>query len=219
MGIIVVNTKAYEEAIGEKALEIAKIMEKMGKKYEVEMAIAVQPSDIYLISSNTSIKVFSQHTDAIENGAYTGFISPIAVKRAGACGSLLNHSEHRMKIEDIAKCIEISRKVGLISVVCASNLSVTKSIACLNPDYVAVEPPELIGGDISVTEAKPEVIEKAVEIVKLQGSKILCGAGIKKARDVEKAVSMGVDGILVASGVVKAKDKEKILEEFAKAMI
>jgi len=217
MGIIVVNTKAYEEAIGVKALEIAKIMEKIGKEYGVEMAIAVQPTDISLIKSNTSIKVLSQHIDAIESGAYTGFISPLAVRRAGADGTLLNHSEHRMKIEEIADCIEIGKKIGLISIVCAGNLNVAKSIACLEPDYVAVEPPELIGGEISVSEAKPDVIKKAVEVVK--PCKILCGAGIKKASDVEKAIGLGVDGILVASGVVKAKDREKILAEFARAMI
>ncbi len=219
MGIIVVNTKAYEEAIGKEALEIAKIMEKIESKYGVETAIAVQPTDIYLISSNTSIKVFSQHMDAIESGAFTGFISPVAIKRAGGRGSILNHSEHRMKIEDIAKCIEILKKLGLISVVCASNLAVTKSIASLCPDYVAIEPPELIGGNISVTEAEPEIVGRAVEIVRAQGSKILCGAGIKKARDVEKAVEIGVDGILVASGVVKANNREKVLSEFAQAMI
>ncbi|MBC7081659.1 MAG: triose-phosphate isomerase [Thermoplasmatales archaeon] len=217
--MIVVNTKAYEEAIGKEALEIAKIMEKIGEKYGIEMVIAVQPTDIYLISSNSSIKVFSQHMDAIESGAYTGFISPLAIKRAGGKGSILNHSEHRMKIEDVAKCIEIGKKTGLTTIACAGNLAVTKSIACLTPDYVAIEPPELIGGDVSVSEAKPEIVRKAVEIVKGFGCKILCGAGIKKEGDVEKAVELGVDGILVASGVVKARNREKVLEEFARAMI
>ena len=51
-----------------------------------------------------------------------------------------------------------------------------------SPDYVAVEPPELIGGDISVTTADPTIVSGTAaavrEISKQVG--ILCGAGVKK---------------------------------------
>ncbi len=216
--MIVVNTKAYKEGIGRNAVEIAKVMKKVGEKHKVRMALAVQPSDIHAVSN--IIETFCQHIDAIEYGSYTGWILPEAVKEAGAKGTLINHSEHLMKIEDIAKAIERAKEVGLEVIVCASNIAITRAIACLNPDCIAIEPPELIGGDISVTKAKPTVVKKAVDEVKKINDeiKVLCGAGIKNGMDVSKAVELGADGILVASGVVKARNKEEILEEMAMAI-
>lgn len=221
MGIIVVNTKAYAEGVGSRATELAKIMEKVGREYGVEMAIAVQPCDVYKVANEAEIDVFSQHIDAIEYGSNTGWILPHAIKEAGAAGTLINHSEHRMKIEDIARAIEIAKKLNLKIIACASNVTITKAIACFTPDYVAIEPPELIGGDISVTKAKPSVVKNAVDAVKEidENVKVLCGAGIKDGRDVAKAIELGTEGILVASGVVKAKDKEKVLKDMAEAMV
>jgi len=221
MSIIVVNAKAYKEGIGKNAVKLAKIMEKVGNEYDINMAIAVQPSDIFMVANEVAIDIFSQHVDAIDYGSYTGWISPYAIKEAGAKGSLLNHSEHRMKIEDISKAIKTAKEIGLEIIACASNVEITKAIACFNPNYVAIEPPELIGGDISVTKAKPSIVKNAVEAVKEinKDIKVLCGAGIKSSEDVSKAVELGADGILVASGIVKAKDKEKVLDEMAKAMI
>lgn len=220
MNMIVVNTKAYKEAMGKNAVELAKIMEKVAKEYNVGMAIAVQPSDIYMVASQVSIPVFSQHIDAINYGSHTGWISPYAIKEAGADGTIINHSEHRMKMEDIAKAIEVAKEVELATIACASNVEITKAMACFSPDYIAIEPPELIGGDISVTKAKPNIVQRAVEAVKSidDSIKVLCGAGIKDGKDVAKAVELGADGILVASGVVKAKDKEKVLIEMAEAI-
>jgi len=218
--MIVVNTKAYKEGIGKNAVELARIMERVSENFKIDIAIAVQPSDIYMIASQTSIPVFSQHIDAINYGSHTGWILPHAIREAGAVGSLLNHSEHRMKIEDIAEAIKIAKNLGLKTIACASNVGITEAIACLSPDYVAIEPPELIGGDISVTKAKPSIVRDAVDSVKKinERVKVLCGAGIKDGNDVAKAVELGADGILVASGIVKAKDREKVLNEMAEAM-
>ncbi|RLF43416.1 MAG: triose-phosphate isomerase [Thermoplasmata archaeon] len=221
MGVIVVNTKAYEEGVGDRAVELAKIMEKVGKEYDVEMIIAVQPCDIYRVANETKIKVFCQHIDAIKYGSHTGWILPHAIKEAGARGTLINHSEHRMKIEDIFSASRIASQIGLERIICASVVEIASAVACFMPEYVAIEPPELIGGDISVTKAKPEVVSRAVEAVKKVNEKVkvLCGAGIKDGKDVAKAIELGTEGILVASGVVKAKDKEKVLVEMAEAMV
>ncbi|MCD6171726.1 MAG: triose-phosphate isomerase [Thermoplasmata archaeon] len=220
MYVMIVNTKAYKEGMGNEAIKIAKIMEKVGKDTGIKMIIAVQPSDIYQVSSATSIDVFSQHVDAIDYGSNTGWILMEAVKNAGASGMLINHSEHRLRVENIYKIVNKAKKNKMESVICASNTDVAKAVSIFSPDYVAIEPPELIGGDISVTKAKPEIVKKAVEEVnEISNSKVLCGAGIKSGEDVRKAIELGADGILVASGVVKAKNKEKIIKEFAEAMI
>lgn len=215
--VIVVNVKTYAEATGKKALEIAEIMDKVSRETGVSMAIAVQAADIRMISEKVSIPVFSQHIDPIKPGSHTGWTLADAIKEAGAVGTLINHSEHRLKLADIDECISIAKSINLVQIVCSNNISTSKAIAALNPDFVAVEPPELIGGDISVTTANPEIVSGTVEEVRKinKDIKILCGAGVKNGKDVEKAIELGTDGVLLASGVVKAKDKEKVLRDLA----
>ena len=219
MHLMVVNVKAYSQGIGEEAVKIAKIMESIGNEFGVRMIIAVQSSDIYRVANSSKIDVFAQHVDAITPGSHTGWILVDAVKLAGAKGSIINHSEHRLKIDEIYESVNTLRKHGMESIVCASSHDIAKAIASFEPDYIAVEPPELIGGDISVTKAKPEVISRSVkEVQKISNSKVLCGAGIKSGEDVSRAIELGADGILVASGVVKAEDREKVIKEMAEAM-
>ena len=220
MHVMVVNTKAYREGMGNEAIKIAKIMEKVGKETGIRMIIAVQHADVYRVASNVEIDVFAQHIDAIEYGSHTGWILAEGLKEAGAGGSIINHSEHPVTINEIKRSVEILRKNKMESIVCASDNEIAKSVAVFQPDYVAVEPPELIGGDISVTKTKPSVVKNAVESVrKVSNSAVLCGAGIKNGEDVRKAIELGSSGILVASGVVKAKNKEKIIMEMASAMV
>jgi triosephosphate isomerase len=87
-----------------------------------------------------------------------------------------------------------------------------KSNCC---NFIAVEPPELIGGDISVTKANPEIVSGSVKAVKEvnKNVKVLCGAGIKNGIDVAKAIELGSAGVLLASGVIKSKNKEKVIRD------
>ncbi len=82
-----------------------------------------------------------------------------------------------------------------------------------DPEMVAVEPPELIGGDISVSAASPEIIDRSVKIV--GHGKLIVGAGIKDQTDVKIACELGAYGILVASGVMQAKHPEEALRALA----
>lgn len=218
--IIAINVKTYQEGTGKKSLELAKLMEKISEETGASLAIAVQATDISLIAKETGIPVFAQHIDAIEYGSNTGWILPESIKEAGASGTLINHSEHQMKASEIDKCISRSHKIGLATIACANNVKTGGAIAALSPDFVAVEPPELIGGDISVTTADPAIVEGTVDVVKkVNGNvKILCGAGIKNGKDVEKAIQLGTDGVLLASGVVKARNKEKVMRDLIEGL-
>jgi triosephosphate isomerase len=182
------------------------------------MAVAPQYIDIPLIVNNTSIPVFAQHVDAEIPGSYTGYVTPESIKEAGACGSIINHSEHRLRTDVIEDTIKRCKSIGLLTCVCANTATIGKALAALNPEIIAVEPPELIGGNISVSKAKPEVIIDSVRMIKSVNSRLhsLCGAGIKTGEDVAMALKLGSEGILVASGVVKAKYPESVLREFAK---
>jgi len=219
--LILVNFKTYAEATGEKAAKLAKIAQEVSLKTDVCVAIAPQSVDISKIAREVEIPVFAQHIDPITYGSYTGHILPQAVKEAGAIGTIINHSERRLKITDINTAIGMARETGLTSVVCADTAEVSAAVAALKPDMIAVEPPELIGTGVPVSKAKPEVVTNSIELIKKVNPAvvILCGAGITKGEDVEAALKLGTEGILIASGVVKAEDQYTALLDLAEAMM
>jgi triosephosphate isomerase len=219
--IIIVNFKTYLEATGEKAVKLAETAEKVAKQTKTTIGVAPQFTDIASVAKRVSIPVFSQHIDPIKPGSFTGHVLPEAVKEAGATGTLINHSECRLPVEEIEKCVLRAKETGLVTVICADTPETSKKVAAFNPDIVAIEPPELIGSGIPVSKAKPEIVSGAVQLVKNVNSKVhvLCGAGITRGDDVSAALKLGAEGILLASGVVKAKDPYAVLMEMAKASI
>jgi triosephosphate isomerase len=214
---ILVNFKTYLEATGKRAVKLAKKAEKVSRETMVQIGVAPQFTDIAPIAESVEIPVFAQHIDPIEPGSFTGHVSAEAVKEAGAVGTLINHSERQLRLSEIDAAIRIARRKELVSVVCANNQGISAAVAALNPDVVAIEPPELIGTRIPVSKAKPEIVKATVELVRKVNQKviILCGAGISQGDDVAAALKLGTQGVLVASAVVKAKDQYRILVEFA----
>lgn len=220
MAVVVVNFKTYEQATGERAVKLAKECEKVAKKTKVEVIIAVQNVDLFHVSKEVSIPVFAEHIDPVKYGANTGKDLPEALVDNGAAGVLINHSEDKDELADIESSIARAKGVGLQTIVCAPSAASSEAIAAFGPDFVAVEPPELIGGDISVSKAKPGLISDTVKKVHKVDKKIpvLCGAGIKDHEDVRIAMKLGCEGILVASGVTKAKDPAKALLDLIKGI-
>jgi len=114
----------------------------------------------------------------------------------------------------------MAKELGLDQIICSNNIATSKAIAAFSPDFIAVEPPELIGGDISVTTADPGIVSGSVDVVQNidRNIKVLCGAGVKNGRDVAKSIELGADGVLLASGVVKAQDKEKVIRDLVSGL-
>lgn len=217
--IILVNFKAYAEGMGDNALKLSKAAEKVSKRTGVCIAVAPQLVDLRRIAVEVEIPVFAQHVDPFEPGAHTGYVTVEAIKEAGAVGSLINHSERRIKLTEIDETVRRLNEFGMASVVCADTERASSAAAALNPTMVAIEPPELIGSGIAVSKAKPEVVKGAVDMIKKVNPNVtvLCGAGITKGEDVSAAIRLGTSGVLVASGVVKAKDQEGALLDLAEA--
>lgn len=220
MPVILVNFKTYEEASGEAALELSKLCEKVSLDTHASIVVAPPTMDLARVASCVKIPVFAQHLDAVPSGSTTGRITVGNAKLSGATGTLVNHSERRLRIAEIHEVIDQCRRIGLISVACTNNLAVSKACAAMEPDFVAIEPPELIGGEVSVTSANPKIVSDTVNAIRNVSRKVrvLCGAGIKNGRDVSKAIDLGTDGVLLASGVVKAKDREKVLQDLVSGM-
>ncbi|MCK4243987.1 triose-phosphate isomerase [Candidatus Bathyarchaeota archaeon] len=217
--IIIVNFKTYEKGTGKAAVRLAEIAEEVSKEIGASVAVAPQFTDIERVARKVSIPVFAQHVDPISFGSNTGHVLAQAVKEAGAIGTIINHSERQIKPADIEAAVKKAREVGLITVVCADTAETSKKLAEFNPDFLAIEPPELIGTGIPVSKAKPEVVTDSLEAVKKINPKItvLCGAGITVGEDYAATLKLGTEGVIIASGVVKAKDQRAALIDLAKA--
>ena len=212
--VILINFKTYPNSTGQNAVHLAKICEKIAYETASDIRIAVSAPDIYHVSEVVSIPVYAEHVDEYPLGKSTGAILPEIVKTAGATGTLLNHSEHRIPFSKLKDCIIRAKAVSLTIVACAQNTEEAIKISDMKPDFIAIEPPELIGGNITVSTAEPGVIIEGVrEIKEKRKTKLLVGAGIRTRADVVKAIELGADGVLIASGVDLSDNPEETLNE------
>jgi len=207
--LIVINFKTYAESTGANAMRLATAASKVAADSGVTMIVVPQAADIYQVAHEVDIPVYAQHMDGIQFGGYTGHILAEALAEAGARGTLINHSERRLELAEIDAANQAAKRANLATIICTNNVSTTKAAASLGPDFVAIEPPELIGSGIPVSKANPEVVTGAVDAA--MGVKVLCGAGISKGEDVKAAIELGTQGVLLASGVTKAADPEAAL--------
>jgi triosephosphate isomerase len=212
---ILINCKALAEGMGNRAHLIAEAAETVGEESGVRIGMAPVYTEIHPVSHHFRIPVFAQHIDGVPPGPYTGHVTAAAVRHAGAVGTLINHSERRLTLAGIEVAVKAAREARLESVVCTNNDPTTAAAAALGPDYVAVEPPELIGSGISVCKADPGIIRRSVEAARKvnPGVKVLTGAGIQTGECVRIALELGTNGVLLASSVVKAPDPEKVLRD------
>jgi len=213
--LILINLKAYREGTGRGAHDIAAAAHTVGRESGADIGVAPQYMDIHPLCIHHHIPVYAQHIDGIEPGSYTGHVPAWAVREAGATGTLINHSERRLTLADVDAAVQAARKANLITVVCTNNVATSAAAAALGPDYVAVEPPELIGSGVSVSRADPDIITGSVEAVRNVSSsvRVLTGAGISTGECVRIALDLGTEGVLLASGVVKADDPVEALRD------
>ncbi len=211
--LVILNFKTYAESSGNNALNLAKSMESAYEETGIPMIAVPQAIDISTIKKETEIPVYAQHIDPINPGGNTGSNLLEAFIANGITGTLINHSEKRMKLADIDTVIQKTKKENIISCVCSNNVATSEAVATLNPDYVAVEPPELIGTGIPVSQAEPEVVTGTVDKVKNinKNIKVLCGAGISNGDDMKAAIELGAEGVLLASGIIKAENPKNAL--------
>ena len=218
--MFIINCKNYNEISGEKINKLALIAEKISKKYKIQIALA-PPHHLLASIKKSKLLVFAQHLDDAKVGSTTGYMIPEIVKKSKVNGALINHSEHRISSKEITNLVKRLKKLKMKTVVCVKNVREAEKYARLNPTYIAIEPPELIGTGRAISTERPQLITKAVDSVKSakNSTKLLCGAGIVSGNDVARAKQLGSKGILVASGIVKAKNWEKIIEEFSRALV
>ena len=206
---ILVNLKAYPCD----PIEVATAARDVADASGVRIAVAPQAADLARVAE-TDVETWAQHVSPNAHGSHTGSTLAEAVADNGATGALINHSEKRLKLADIDGSVSAAERAGLETIVCANNPTQVGAAAALGPDAVAVEPPELIGGDVSVSTADPGIVEDAVAAADAVDPDVdvFCGAGVSTGADVDAAGELGATGILLASGVAKADDPEAALE-------
>jgi triosephosphate isomerase len=214
---LIINFKNYEEVSADRAIRLAESAREVAERLRIEIVVAPPQPMLALIANKIQIPVIGQHVDNEKMGPSTGFIVPEIVKSCGAIGSLINHSEHRIERSSIASLVERMRKLGMASIVCAQEPREVVEISTLQPDFIAIEPPELIGSGRAVSKENPAIITKSIEAAGSR-SRVICGAGITDKDDVTKAMKLGSQGILVASGIVKDTSWEKKIAELASGM-
>ena len=201
---------------------------RVARRHNTDIAVAPSQHLIGLAAERAAkgrggggVSIFAQHVDCAKPGGTTGFAVPELLRESGVAGSLVNHSEHRIPGGQIKDTVSRLGGLGMTSIVCVRSVAEAKKYAALEPDYIAIEPPELIGSGRAVSRERPDLIEKAAAAVLDAGggrTRLLCGAGIVSGEDVAKAMQLGSAGILVASGIVKAADWGRTMAEFAVSM-
>jgi triosephosphate isomerase len=214
---LIINFKNYEEVSADKAIKLAEAARHVAEKLKIEIIVAPPQPVLALIAKSVQIPVICQHVDNEKIGPSTGFIVPEMAKSYGAVGSLINHSEHRIDMSSIRSLVERMRKIGMASIVCAQEPHEVVEISTFHPDFIAIEPPELIGSGRAVSKENPAIITKSIQGAGSRSS-VICGAGITDKDDVAKAMELGSQGILVASGIVKADSWERKITELASGM-
>ena len=212
--LIVVNFKTYASASGATAETLAVAME-ANSNGPARMVAVVSAFDLEAVRRVApSLEVWSQHLDPVGQGGFTGWLEPKTAIHRGAQGTIINHAEHKVEMDHVQRLLpQLPEDFPVCG--CAADLEEAKSLAEMGPTFIAVEPPELIGGDISVTTADPSIVSNTVAVVKATNPdvRVLCGAGVKNGQDVATAIKLGAEGVLLASGVTKASDVASVLND------
>jgi triosephosphate isomerase len=213
---VLVNLKAYPCD----PIEIAEAARDVSEETGVRIAIAPQAAHLSAVA-DTGVETWAQHVSPVEHGSHTGSTLAEAAADAGAVGTLLNHSENRLKLADIDASLDAAERVDLETCVCANNPDQIGAAAALGPDSVAVEPPELIGTGTPVSKADPDIVTDAVDAAAAadESVDVFCGAGISTGEDLDAAGELGASGVLLASGVAKADDPREALEDLVAPLV
>lgn len=210
--LVVVNFKTYTSALASAADKLGKQMADVSTN--ARMVAVTSAFDLSSVSSIDGLEVWSQHLDPVGQGSHTGWLEPETAIARGATGTIINHAEHKVSLDHVRDLMAMLPE-GFPVCACAADVTEARALAKIGPTFIAVEPPELIGGDISVTTADPTIVSDTVAAVKEVNPnvRVLCGAGVKNGQDVATAIALGAEGVLLASGVTKANNPQAVLED------
>lgn len=203
---------------GERMLKLAKEIDRIAAKYDLDVIVTPQYADIRLIAENTEyIHVYAQHMDPLVPGRGLGSVLPESIKEAGAVGVMLNHAEKKLTPDVIKATIERADEIGLATIVCADTVAEIKEIAHMAPNLIVAEPTELIGTGVA---SDMGYVRDTIEAVRKINPDIMVlqGAGISGPDDVANVIRAGAQATGCTSGIMKAAVPEEAAEEMLWAL-
>lgn len=205
---------------GKTLVKMAKGLEKLAKKYKVNVILDIPDTEIYNVAKNVNSKyvhIYTQHMDSIPVGRGMGKTLPEAVKEAGAVGVMLNHAERKLSLEEIEKAIKRADELNLATMVCADSIEEVKAISKLAPNILVAEPTELIG---TGKPADKEYVDEVIKVIKEINPNIkpFPSAGITKGEDCYNIIKAGASASGCSSAIAKAENPLKLAEEMISAV-
>lgn len=213
----IVNPKSY--LYGDDSMKMAKIADKLAKKYNIDCIFTGQLVDLSEIAKETdNLIITAQHMDSLIPGRGMGHVLPEGLVNKGIQAVVLNHAEKPLTIATLDATIKRAKSVGLMTIVCADTVEQCRAIAELKPDCMICEPDSLIGTGNSSNEDYISQTTKAVREVD-KNILIMQAAGVSTADDVEKVMKLGADGTGGTSGIIKAPSWENKIDEMMSALV
>ncbi len=215
--MIFLNFKTYPQATGEGAVELARIAQEVSQATGVKINLALQATDIFRVAQQIKIPIFGQHLDSVSEGKHTGFTTALALKKAGASGVFLNHSERNFySFADLGIAIEKASHQDLETLIFAKDVKIAVKVDQFKPTYIALEDPQLIASDMAMIE-KPGNFQLIREFIESIRSTPLIGAGIRDREDVFNSLKIGLKGVALSSAFVQASDPRQVLSSLSSA--
>lgn len=213
-----VGPKAY--AYGQAVIDLAKRADELSTAYDVRIILDPQYVDIPLVAREVEhVLVFAQHMDSLRPGRGQGSVLPEALRAAGAVGVMLNHVEHRLSRDELARAIKRAHEVGLAAMVCADDAEDAADVAQLDPEVIIVESPSMIESSTGASVTRASVAETDAWIRRVRPDvRILHGAGITGAQDVFDVIAAGAEAAGSSSAIFRAEDPASMLESMIKAV-
>ncbi|MBO7345266.1 MAG: triose-phosphate isomerase [Clostridia bacterium] len=203
---------------GETLLEMAKGLDKLAEKYDMDIVLDIPDTEIYNVAKNVKrVHVYSQHMDSIPVGRGMGRTLPEAVKAAGAVGVMLNHAERKLTLPEIEQAIKRADELGLATMVCADSIEEVKAIAKMGPNILVAEPTELIG---TGKPADKEYVDEVIRVIREINPEIkpFPSAGISKGQDCYNIIKAGSSASGCSSAIAKAENPLALAEEMISAV-
>lgn len=208
--MIFLSLKTYKESTGNAVINLLSSVGKVSRESGITILPVAQPTDIYRIKKELGIEVWAQHMDPIDPGRNMGWLSPYALKDAGATGVVINHSEHEVDKETIGKTLAKAKEYGLKTLLIGHSIEDVIEFDSLGADYVSYERADMIGGGVSMLTQEEEGVKKLVSVLR---NPLIIGAGVATGKDIKQAVALGAKGAILASAFVLSKNPEETLCE------
>ena len=144
----------------------AKAMAEVDATTDATMVAVVSAFDLSAVKQlRSSSRSLDPTSGSNRLGFNTGWLHPETAMGYGATGLIINHAEHKVEMGHVESLLaQLPDDFPVCA--CATDIDEARALAALSPTFIAVEPPELIGGDISVTTADPGIVSGTAEVVK-----------------------------------------------------